>query len=297
MKNNKPLLIVLIVLLSVITLILIGFLTFMLITKSKNIDFDITSLNKEEKTLTMDQLYDQNFNNINIDVTSGNVKLLKSNSNQTRVVVYGKQENLTIDATNNLNIKYDEEPCVGICLNKKISRIEVYLPSNYQENIEITNNYGDINIKDFPNANIKINEKAGDVEVLSAKEIKINNDYGDIKIGRVIYADVNAKAGDIEIDSVTDLKTINNYGDITIGSVLNSLSIKEDCGDVEIDNLNITQNSNIQNDYGDIEIGRTNNIYIDAKTSLGDVNIRNNNRTSQIVLTIENDCGDIDIEN
>ena len=48
---------------------------------------------------------------------------------------------------------------------------------------------------------------------------------------------------------------------------------------------------------GDISVGKTNDILIDAKTSLGEVNIRNNNYKSDITLSIDNSCGDITVKN
>lgn len=46
-----------------------------------------------------------------------------------------------------------------------------------------------------------------------------------------------------------------------------------------------------------MKIGETNDIYIDAKTDLGEVKVNRNNRYSEITLEIENDCGDIKVEN
>ena len=46
---------------------------------------------------------------------------------------------------------------------------------------------------------------------------------------------------------------------------------------------------------GDIEIKKTNKIYIDAKTKLGDTDVYKNSRTSSIVLKIDNKCGDIEV--
>lgn len=41
----------------------------------------------------------------------------------------------------------------------------------------------------------------------------------------------------------------------------------------------------------------TNDIYIDAKTDLGDVDVNHNNRMSGITLKIKNNCGDIEVDN
>ena len=66
---------------------------------------------------------------------------------------------------------------------------------------------------------------------------------------------------------------------------------------IKIDKVQIAEDSYIKSDYGDVRIKETNDIYIDAKTDLGDVKINTNNRHSEITLKIEGDCGDIKVEN
>ena len=55
--------------------------------------------------------------------------------------------------------------------------------------------------------------------------------------------------------------------------------------------------SKIDVDLGDVKIKETNDIYIEAKTDLGDTKINNNNRTSNVTLKIKVDCGNIKVEN
>ena len=62
-----------------------------------------------------------------------------------------------------------------------------------------------------------------------------------------------------------------------------------DCGNAEIDTLSINENSNIEVDLGNIEIGSTNDIYIDASVDLGKTNINNNNRNSSVTLKVKCD--------
>ena len=85
--------------------------------------------------------------------------------------------------------------------------------------------------------------------------------------------------------------------DTKIEVVLNKCEIINDCGDIKIQNLYIQEFSNINSSLGDIKIGNTNEIYVDAKTDLGDLKINTNNRYSETILKIKNSCGDIKIEN
>ena len=46
---------------------------------------------------------------------------------------------------------------------------------------------------------------------------------------------------------------------------------------------------------GDIKINSTNDIRIDAKVSLGEEKVNNSNYKSDIVLNLENSCGNIEV--
>ena len=107
---------------------------------------------------------------------------------------------------------------------------------------------------------------------------------------------MKSSCGDIEIGTVNDAKVKNNYGDITIRNINNYMNIEADCGDIEIENVNINKNSYIKNSLGNIEIAHTNDIHIDAKTDLGDTSV-NDNYKADITLTIKNNCGDIEVNN
>ena len=260
--KNKGLIITLIVFLSLIAISLLVFMISVI-----NGSFNIKSFSNSYKvsnSIIYNETYNQDFEDIVVNTNSSDINIYNSDSNEIKVLIYGKENKADVSNNNNtLNISYKEKSCIGFCFNNTISKIEIYIPSTYSNIISINNDYGDINIDKFSNATINIEEDCGDVKVKEANNITIENDYGDIKINKV-----------------------NNY-----------LNIKEDCGDVKIDNLNINKNSKIYNDYGDIKIDNTNDIYIKAKTDLGDTKINKNNRKADTILDIKNDCGDIIVNN
>ena len=86
-------------------------------------------------------------------------------------------------------------------------------------------------------------------------------------------------------------------GDIKISEIIGKVDIQEDCGNVEISSMTLEKDSSIENSLGDITIGDTNEIYIDARTSLGDVKINNNFHQSEITLKIKNSAGNIKVRN
>ena len=296
--NNKTLKIILIIFLS---LLVIGLSIFFVnILTNKDFRFGHFSFgHKVSNELVFNQEYEAIFDIIKIDSKSSDIEIKEGNESKVKVVIYGDKDETNVEIVNNkLNIKSNEKKCIGFCFNMTIAKIEVYLPSSYSGNINIENNYGDVNIGNFDNLILDAKLDAGDIKVDSLKSGKIKNSYGDIKIlGYSKELEIDQDCGDVEVSEVDRIKLENNYGDIDIGKVNEYLQIKEDCGDVKIDSLNLKENSSIHNSYGDIKIGSTNEIYINAKTSLGDTKINNNYQKSYVTLTIDNSCGDIRVNN
>ena len=296
--NNKTLKIILIIFLSILVIGLSVF--FVNILTNKNFRFGHFSFgHKVSNELVFNQEYETVFDTIKIDSKSSDIEIKEGNESKVKVVIYGDKDETNVEVVNNkLNIKSNEKGCIGFCFNMTIAKIEVYLPSSYSGNINIENNYGDVNIGNFDNLILYATLDAGDIKVDSLKTGKIKNSYGDIKIsGYSKELNIDQDCGDVEVSEVDRIKLENNYGDINIGKVNEYLQIKEDCGDVEIASLNLKENSSIHNSYGDIKIGSTNEIYINAKTSLGDTKVNNNYQKSDVTLTIDNSCGDIRVNN
>ena len=259
MKTFK---IFIIVLLSIIALSITGVMILVMTGKLNLKGFHFN--NTTSKTVVFDKKYEEVFNSINIDTESADIEIKEIEDGKTHVVIYDDYDKTTVKDTDNiLDINVNTKKCNFFCINIKKAKIVIYLPANYD------------------------------------KQIKINNEYGDIKIGNFEKAILNIDSdyGDIDIDSIYDVIIKEDYGDIKIGKVLNYLNIEQDCGDVRIEEVNINKNSKITNDFGDIKIDKTNNINIDAKTDLGDVKIGKNYHTSKIILKLRNDCGDIKVTN
>lgn len=294
--KNKKIVISLIVLLSILVVFLIGFMVYMMNGNSRF--YHMNWMHKVSNEKIMDEIYSTNFKKIDITSDASDIYIKKSNDNSVRVVVYGDKDRLKVDTNNeSLQIESEGKECNFFCINIKIAKIEIYLPENYENEIEIKNRYGDIEIDKFLNSKIEIEEDCGDVSVEGVNQVVVKNNFGDIKIGETENADIEESAGDVTVDRVKNITVKNNYGDIHIKEVSSYLDISDDCGDIKIDQVNIDKDSVITNSFGDIKIGSTNEIYIDAKTDLGDTKINRNYHKSDITLKIENNCGDIRVNN
>lgn len=289
--KNKGLIITLI---SIFSLLIISLIILMCILINNKSSFNFRlNLKQESYELQLEKEYEEIFKEINIDTKSANIEIKKSEDNTIKVKSYSKEEGTTIDTKNEtLSIKIEDEKCKFLCINTKISKLELYIPENYENKININNKYGDITIDKFENIIIDIEEDAGNIKIDTVNSANINNKYGDVKIENINKGNITASTGDIEINTANNLKIENKYGDVELDTVNEYINIDVKCGDVEIDNLNIIEDSYINNDYGDIKVKRT-NAFIDAKTKLGDSKINNNQ--SDVTLKITNNCGDIEV--
>lgn len=302
MKNNKPLIITLIVLLSIIVIALIVGFVFLLSGKAnfKTRIMNFSFGNKVSENLVYEKNipYTHDLNNIKINVDMGDVEVIESNDSTIRVEIYSDKSSYDVDDGNSLNINVENKTCHFFCFNVKKDKVIVYLPTNYENNIDIKNSYGDIKVGTFNDATLKIEEDCGDVVVESVKNATIENSYGDIKVNNAVSLDIDEDCGNVEVFQVVNAIIKNSFGDIKIDTVLDGkVKIENNCGDIEIKNLNLISDSTITNDFGNIEIGDTNELYIEAKTDLGDVDVKESVRDAAVTLTIKNDCGDIEVRN
>lgn len=292
MKNNI-IKISMIILLTIIAICLIAFM--INVINNQNAFRGFFKSYKTSEELVINENYDNNFEKISIDSKASNIYVYSTEENEIKIKYYGVKDEVSISTENNvLKVSTFEN---NKFFNTKVSKTEIYVPKTYDKLIEIKNNYGNIEIGEFENSTISIEEDYGNVKVENAKDITIQNNYGDISLGDAESATLNESCGDIKIKKVNKVIVENKYGDIVIDNVEYSLQIEDNCGDVEIKNINLKENSYIKNNLGDIKILNTNEIYFDAKTNLGDTKINNNYNKSEITLKIQNDCGDIEINN
>lgn len=295
MKNNKFMIIIAIILL---VIVIVCLMSFMVRALNGNFKFGFAFSNRPSKELVVDTTYDEFIDTLAINVKSGDIEIREAMDEQIHLTIYADKEYTSYDVQNGtLKIDASTKPCFGICFGNDSARVIVHAPKDFSGNIKLTDDYGDIDIENFKDSNMSISSSAGDVKVGSVKDANIKNKYGDITLNEAESATITADCGDVNLGYIGTAKIQNHYGDINIKQILSHMDISADCGDIKVNDVVLTKNSKIKNSYGDISIGSTNEIYIDAKTSLGDISVKNNYRTSDIELKIENSCGDIAVRN
>jgi len=242
-------------------------------------DFSFSFNHNVSTTKFIEEEYTENFEEIKIESTAGDIEIKKSDSDKIKVIVYSEEKDPTVNASDGkLKVTTSKKKCRGFCFNRKIDKVELYLPSEYENKIIIDNKYGDVELGSFNNLNIEAEMDAGDIKGESVNNIDVNMKYGDLKIKKVNTLKAKLDCGDIKIEK------LNNYIDADLSK-----------GDIKIENLSLDKNSSVKTDMGDIKIEHAEGIYVDAHTDMGDVKVNNNDRQSEIELKAETNLGDIKV--
>lgn len=272
MKSNRVLIIVLIVLLSLITLSLLGIMIVGITGNLPSLDEKINS--KYELALSENLIRKCDF-------------VIESEDCDLNVLTYNGDFYGNIQIYNNkecANIKFEDGVCkissklktAPINFNFKTPVIDLYLPADYSGKISVNCDSGDVNTDNFKNL------------VLS-----VNSDSGDITAGVIKNAVLNTDLGDIKIKEVNSLNADSDSGNINAGTVSSFLNITSDSGDVVIEQANLTAESSVKTDSGNINIVKTNDIYIDANAHYGDMSVGNTDRKADFALILTSESGNI----
>ena len=247
-KNNRGLLITLIVLLCVIALLLSGILVFAMTAGTHSLS-KMHSILPSKMVTIFDQSYDASeIKNISIDNDAGDITVRTTNDGTIRLVANGfSSDNFSAEANGEtLNVSSTEiksRDFFNFNAMKKGTDIELYIPQDFDA-LSITSNLGDVDIEN------ELNTK-----------LTVENDMGNI-----------------------DAKMLGG-----------SFDIHTNMGNIDIERTNITENSSATTNMGDIEIDKTNAVYIDAKTSMGDCDVKNNTPSAPVTLTATTNMGNIEI--
>ena len=242
-----------------LVVVLVLLLGVLLVAMFSNINLNF--FNREYKKVVYDQTF-ETIKDIKIDANMGNINLKYSLDDTIRVEIASKEKYVEVNDNDDvLEIKVKGPKCKFMCFNARASRVTVYLPKNYANKVSANLDMGDIHVANFKKLSLSV-----------------DNDMGDVKI-----------------DGVANLTGKVSMGDFKVKNIYNYVNIKNNMGDIRITNLNINKNSTIKNNMGDIKITKTNDIYIDAHVSMGDVKVKKNNRKGKYELKIKCDMGDIKV--
>ena len=276
---GKKMTITLIVVCSIIAVLLSMILIFCLY---KNISFGSFKYHVGvSKKLIEKKEYDY-VNNISIKTNMSDVNIKKSTDGKVKVELYSNhiKEYSINNESGELKIYLSDNKRWFNFFRNKIANIVIYLPDGYDKEITINSNTGDINIENFSLCTVNAFLDYGNIKVDNLDTLKASLNTGDIKVGTVGDLVISARTGDVKVENV------NNY-----------LDINTNIGDIKLERVTLNNNSNIKSNIGDIKIKSLNGRYVNANSRVGEVKVENNNRFSDIELTITSDVGEIKVYN
>ena len=277
MKRNKTKTILLIILLSVICFLLLEIMIMFLLGKSFFNAFSLGNY-KVSNQIQYEEVYNH-LSEIDVSLLLGDVSVLPSSDNQVHVMIYSDQKRFVVDDEGSvLNIQFEEEEGFQFDFSRVGERIEIYIPKDSDISFEIDVDQGDVEISKFMNGSFDVTNDMGNVDVSGASVLDVDCDMGDVSVGEIGKLKAKLDLGDLEVETITE-----------------EIDINCDIGNVSIDDVRLTKDSTITLSLGDVTINHILDVYVDAKNDLGDIDIKKQDRTANVTLTIKNDMGDISL--
>lgn len=239
-------------------------------------------------------IYDNTFEkiaSINVDVTSYDVELKESNNDIIKVEISGSKKNqdkFHVEEENgNLTINENgSSVCIGFCLDGTIT---IYLPNQditYHHKSSSGNIYSDIDLR-----SVVINTTSGDITLKNINDGTISSTSGNINVANANKLNVSATSGDISLDEPKNLVANTQSGNIKVRSITSKMDITTTSGDINISSLSIKEDSKAEAKSGNIDIKLDKDVFIDATTRSGNIDIDNTNTNPTLI--IKTTSGDI----
>ena len=239
-------------------------------------------------------IYDNTFEkiaSINVDVTSYDVELKESNNDTIKVEISGSKKNqdkFHVEEENgNLTINENgSSVCIGFCLDGTIT---IYLPNQditYHHKSSSGNIYSDIDLR-----SVVINTTSGDITLKNINDGTVSSTSGNINIRNANKLNVSATSGDISLDEPKNLVANTQSGNIKVRSITSKMDITTTSGDINISSLSIKEDSKAEAKSGNIDIKLDKDVFIDATTRSGNIDIDNTNTNPTLI--IKTTSGDI----
>lgn len=289
--KNRGIKIALIIILVILSIALITFMIIKLINKDMKFNLSLIGFGDKTEMLFQEEYEIEPLESINVDVSSANVRIEKTDTDKIKVTAYGDKgdtiqavmsENELSITKQNTNIYlftvfyWCREEIIIEIPNESDESFKIHTSSgdiitpNLENNqMQFETGSGDITCGNLYNGNLK--SSSGDISIGNGNEITLNTSSGKIKTSNVNILNAKASSGDIEIGTIEEGKVETSSGKINIEGAkrlqaqcssgeMNITNIENYCelatssGDIEIQSLNITENSTISAKSGNVDI-------------------------------------------
>ena len=332
--KNKGAKITLTIILVILVIALINFMIYAIVNKNGEFKLSLIGFGDNTAMIFEKEYNPEELNNINVDVSSSNVKIDKADIDKIKITAYGEKEDKIKEVMNENELSITKE-------NTKIfiftmlywcrEEIIIQVPNNCDEEFNIKTSSGDIIVPDLEGDNIElktasgkiqcgninngnIETSSGDILIGNGNEVTLKASSGNIKAGDFNKLSAEASSGYIEIGTISEdakvktasgkitlngankLKAEAISGDIKINSIENNCEISSTSGNIIVDRANINENSFIKTNSGNVVINNKNDIYVETETNSGDDDVKNNIIMAEIVLKITTTAASIRVD-
>lgn len=333
--KNKGVKIVLIIILAILVIALVNFMIYAIINRNNDysVKFSLIAFGDNTEKIFEKEYEPGELDKINVDVSSSNVIIEKADVDKIKVTAYGEKDEKINETINDKELsitKNNMKVFIFAMFYWTDEKIIIQVPNDCDEEFNIHTSSGDISAPNLENNVINLKSSSGkiecgninngnfksssgDITVGSGNEITLQTSSGSIKAGDFNKISAEASSGDIEVgkvggstiktssgkilvDSVKRLQAEASSGNIVISKINEYCNLKTSSGNIDIESLNIIENSFISAKSGNVDIKSKNDIYIETETGSGDADVKNNNRMSEIVLKITTTSGSIRVD-
>lgn len=333
--KSKGAKITLIIILAIIVIALINFMMYAIINKDKgfNVRFSLITFGDNTEKIFEKEYEPEELDKINVDVSSSNVFIEKTDVDKIKVTAYGEKDEKINETINNNELsitKSKTKVFIFAMFYWCDEKIVIQVPNDCDEEFNIQTSSGDIVAPNLENNVINFESSSGDIKcgninngnlrsssgnilIGNGNEVTLKANAGSIKAGDFNKLSAEASSGDIEVGTIGEstIKTSSgkifveaakrlhaeaSSGEIDINTIEEYCNLTTSSGNIDIESLNIIENSFISAKSGNVEIKNKNDIYIETETGSGDAHVKNNNRMAEIVLKITTTSGSIRVD-
>lgn len=322
--------IVLIVILSVIAIALINVMVLSMINRDNHLQISLLGFGNKTEEIFHESYTSKEIQEIKVDLTSSKITVQQGEGDAIQITAFGSQGEKLKAQVKEGSLQIEKEKNVvhvlGIfCWYRQELIIEV--PKNYPEKFTLTTASGNIDLVDLDQANVQLETSSGNIrggnvnrgevksssgniimgnanemiaksssgkiETKNINQATLSSSSGNIKTGELGEATVKATSGSITIQKAKKLVSSVSSGNIQVDDIEGFCQIESTSGRIKIDNCFINEDSVLSAKSGNIEVNHKNDVYVETKTSSGNVKVERNNRKAEIQLMVQTTSGNI----
>ena len=298
--KSKVAKIILIIILVLIIIALLNFMIFAIINKDNesNMNFSLLTFGDTTEKIFEKEYEPEELDKIKVDVSSSNVSIEKADVDKIKITAYGDKDEIINETITDKELSITKSNTKGYIFAMFYwcgEKIIIQVPNESDEEFNIHTSSGDITAQSLENNNINFESSSGKIECGNINNGELKSSSGDIVVGTIGECTAKTSSGKINIKSADRINAEASSGDISIETIENYCELKTSSGNIDINSLNITENSNINAKSGNVRINGKNDIYVETETNSGDTEVINNNRMAEIVLKITTTSGNINV--